>query len=219
MRRFDDIKIPENIDKLTKKGIKKAEKEKRMKRFKKPLMAGSGVDGKFLDSKSFVGVASYYFDEGTKVPDSFKIGIDIRTVSLNSVEDDALINGEWNFDIDVKKGAGTEIIKPNIVSGDITVKELQLGSFKSIGRFEVPASYSEERQIEVYDDKGEEINYTFIWDENKNGDRIDYLVEFDAIGEDAKSLTFKFIDEMSMIEYEGEEEKYIIDEIIVPIEN
>lgn len=152
-----------------------------------------GLEGKFIDENTFVGVETYLFREDVKIPDEFKIDIGIGAVSHNSIEDDSIVEGKWNFSIPVKLNSdGVKIIEPNIKEHGIYINKLILSKLHGFFELEVPeelkVKLANSVSVDIITDSGEEISIIGFQITKDNILKI----RTKGIPEDTKKLIFKF---------------------------
>lgn len=97
----------------------------------------AGLDGKFLDEYTFVGVERYELNNLEKIPNEFKYKLNINKLICNSWNPekikDQVILGSWNFEVPVKvtNVENKEIIL-NEKQNEYEIKKLSLTPFELI---------------------------------------------------------------------------------------
>jgi len=155
---------------------------------------GIGLEGKFINKNTFIGVETYLFkDLKPKAPKNFTLDINIGAVSLNSVADDSIIRGQWKFSVPVVlNGIGVKVITPSIKQNNISIKKITLSKLNTFIEVEVPTSLTNEK-FTVTTDKGVTIDPISCEDKENNG-KITKLWRLKGIPDNSDSLIFKFGD-------------------------
>ncbi|MBU3192215.1 DUF4179 domain-containing protein [Clostridium bowmanii] len=130
----------------------------------------AGLDGKFIDKYTFIGVETYLFRHlKTEVLENFTLDINIGAVSLNTVADDSVIRGKWKFSVPVKLNSeGVKIITPAIKQNNISKKKVTLSKLNTFIEIEVPTSLTNEK-FTVVTDKGVTIDPISCENKENNG--------------------------------------------------
>lgn len=154
----------------------------------------AGIEGKFIDENTFVGVKPYLFKEDVEIPDEFNIDINIDAVSLNSIKDNSLINGKWKFSVPVKLNSeGVKIIEPNITENDISINKITLSKFNGFIELEIPSKL-QGKYVDIVTDLGQTIDIISIGEVDANL----YKIRTKGVPEEATKLIFKFSDKYSI---------------------
>jgi hypothetical protein len=154
----------------------------------------AGLEGKFIDKNTFIGVETYLFrDLKTKIPENFKIDINIGAISLSSIADDSIIRGKWRFSAPVVlNGDGVKVIKPFIEHNNISIKKVTLSKLNTFIEVELPISLANIGVI-LTTDKGviiDRISYTT----KENNGRLTLTQRFKGIPDNTDSLLLNFGD-------------------------
>lgn len=93
---------------------------------------GEYVHGKFIDDKTYIGVATFLY-ENQKFPDKFTVDINLNRMTLlaeNADDTDRMISGNWNFTIPVEVNYDdiTEI-SPDIQKDDHSIDKIIISPF------------------------------------------------------------------------------------------
>ncbi|MDD7795303.1 DUF4179 domain-containing protein [Clostridium sp. 'White wine YQ'] len=150
----------------------------------------AGLEGKFLDENTFIGMEKYNLDSlGTDIPDNFDFQVKLTTVGthgLNMNDKDQYFDGTWAFKVPVK--VDKSLIK-NITISDAEANGQKIQSI-STTPFQLMIKTSHPKNdagtfndIRVYDDKGNE----FRPDSGRIEDGIETSL-FAAPSKDTKSI-------------------------------
>lgn len=153
----------------------------------------SGLQGKFIDEHTFIGVKSFSFNGKKDIPKNFNINVEFESVALNSVEDNVpRVSGNWKFNIPVEYKKGIKEINTNIKNGNIEIEKISIGKLNTELVVKCPKNImqTDEATIFLYDDKGKEIYYLNRFD--SDSDKVVY--KFGGVSEDTKEITVKFSD-------------------------
>lgn len=153
----------------------------------------SGLQGKFIDEHTFIGVKSFSFNGKKDIPKNFNINVEFESVALNSVEDNVpRVSGNWKFNIPVEYKKGIKEINTNIKNGNIEIEKINIGKLNTELVVKGPKNImqTDEATIFLYDDKGKEIYLLNRFD--SDSDKVVY--KFGGVSEDTKEITVKFSD-------------------------
>lgn len=153
----------------------------------------SGLQGKFIDENTFIGVKSFSFNGKKDIPKNFNINVEFESVALNSVEDNVpRVSGNWKFNIPVEYKKGIKEINTNIKNGNIEIEKINIGKLNTELVVKGPKNImqTDEATIFLYDDKGKEIYLLNRFD--SDSDKVVY--KFGGVSEDTKEITVKFSD-------------------------
>ena len=153
----------------------------------------SGLQGKFIDEHTFIGVKSFSFNGKKDIPKNFNINVEFESVALNSVEDNVpRVSGNWKFNIPVEYKKGIKEINTNIKNGNIEIEKISIGKLNTELVVKGPKNImqTDEATIFLYDDKGKEIYSLNRFD--SDSDKVVY--KFGGVSEDTKEITVKFSD-------------------------
>lgn len=153
----------------------------------------SGLQGKFIDEHTFIGVKSFSFNGKKDIPKNFNINVEFESVALNSVEDNVpRVSGNWKFNIPVEYKKGIKEINTNIKNGNIEIEKISIGKLNTELVVKGPKNImqTDESTIFLYDDKGKEIYFLNRFD--SDSDKVVY--KFGGVSEDTKEITVKFSD-------------------------
>lgn len=153
----------------------------------------SGLQGKFIDEHTFIGVKSFSFNGKKDIPKNFNINVEFESVALNSVEDNVpRVSGNWKFNIPVEYKKGIKEINTNIKNGNIEIEKINIGKLNTELVVKGPKNImqKDEATIFLYDDKGKEIYLLNRFD--SDSDKVVY--KFGGVSEDTKEITVKFSD-------------------------
>lgn len=153
----------------------------------------SGLQGKFIDEHTFIGVKSFSFNGKKDIPKNFNINVEFESVALNSVEDNVpRVSGNWKFNIPVEYKKGIKEINTNIKNGNIEIEKISIGKLNTELVVKGPKNImqTDEATIFLYDDKGKEIYLLNRFD--SDSDKVVY--KFGGVSEDTKEITVKFSD-------------------------
>lgn len=153
----------------------------------------SGLQGKFIDEHTFIGVKSFSFNGKKDIPKNFNINVEFESVALNSVEDNVpRVSGNWKFNIPVEYKKGIKEINTNIKNGNIEIEKISIGKLNTELVVKGPKNImqTDEATIFLYDDKGKEIYFLNRFD--SDSDKVVY--KFGGVSEDTKEITVKFSD-------------------------
>ena len=153
----------------------------------------SGLQGKFIDEHTFIGVKSFSFNGKKDIPKNFNINVEFESVALNSVEDNVpRVSGNWKFNIPVEYKKGIKEINTNIKNGNIEIEKINIGKLNTELVVKGPKNImqTDESTIFLYDDKGKEIYLLNRFD--SDSDKVVY--KFGGVSEDTKEITVKFSD-------------------------
>ncbi|MGL5256950.1 MAG: hypothetical protein ACRC76_07915, partial [Proteocatella sp.] len=92
-----------------------------------------GISGKFLNDSTFVGIEKYIFKDvlGDEKTGDLKINID--AVRLDSINDDAIVNGSWDFNIPINIDEDKIInIEPETSKNGLYISKIMLGKANMI---------------------------------------------------------------------------------------
>ncbi|MGV3025681.1 DUF4179 domain-containing protein [Clostridium thermobutyricum] len=153
----------------------------------------SGLQGKFIDEHTFIGVKSFSFNGKKDIPKNFNINVEFESVALNSVEDNVpRVSGNWKFNIPVEYKKGIKEINTNIKNGNIEIEKINIGKLNTelVVKGTKNIMQTDEATIFLYDDKGKEIYLLNRFD--SDSDKVVY--KFGGVSEDTKEITVKFSD-------------------------
>lgn len=153
----------------------------------------SGLQGKFIDEHTFIGVKSFSFNGKKDIPKNFNINVEFESVALNSVEDNVpRVSGNWKFNIPVEYKKGIKEINTNIKNVNIEIEKINIGKLNTELVVKGPKNImqTDEATIFLYDDKGKEIYLLNRFD--SDSDKVVY--KFGGVSEDTKEITVKFSD-------------------------
>ena len=153
----------------------------------------SGLQGKFIDEHTFIGVKSFSFNGKKDIPKNFNINVEFESVALNSVEDNVpRVSGNWKFNIPVEYKKGIKEINTNIKNGNIEIEKISIGKLNTELVVKGPKNImqTDEATIFLYDDKGKEIYSLNRF--NSDSDKVVY--KFGGVSEDTKEIKVKFSD-------------------------
>lgn len=153
----------------------------------------SGLQGKFIDENTFIGVKSFSFNGKKDIPKNFNINVEFESVALNSVEDNVpRVSGNWKFNIPVEYKKGIKEINTNIKNVNIEIEKINIGKLNTELVVKGPKNImqTDEATIFLYDDKGKEIYLLNRFD--SDSDKVVY--KFGGVSEDTKEITVKFSD-------------------------
>ncbi|WP_288479191.1 DUF4179 domain-containing protein [uncultured Clostridium sp.] len=153
----------------------------------------SGLQGKFIDEHTFIGVKSFSFNGKKDIPKNFNINVEFESVALNSVEDNVpRVSGNWKFNIPVEYKKGIKEINTNIKNGNIEIEKISIGKLNTELVVKGPKNImqTDEATIFLYDDKGKEIYSLNRFD--SDSDKVVY--KFGGVSEDTKEIKVKFSD-------------------------
>ena len=121
----------------------------------------AGLEGKFLDEYTFIGVEKYNLDSlNTSIPDSFDFQVKLTSIGTQDLEKDQYLRGTWAFKVPVKVDksliknipiSDAEANGQKIKSISITPFQIMLKTYNSVGNYE---KIYDKR---IYDDKGNEL--------------------------------------------------------------
>ncbi|QAA33031.1 DUF4179 domain-containing protein [Clostridium manihotivorum] len=158
----------------------------------------AGLEGKFIDNKTFIGVESYLFKNlNGNVPKNFNLGITIGALSLNGTEDNNIVRGNWKFSVPVTlNGEGVKVITPSIRHGDIVLKKVTLSKLNTFIEMEMPLN-STKQKVDLYTDKG--VNIDSISTEfNESDGKVIVKQRFNGVPDDVNKLIVNFEDSKSI---------------------
>ena len=153
----------------------------------------SGLQGKFIDEHTFIGVKSFSFNGKKDIPKNFNINVEFESVALNSVEDNVpRVSGNWKFNIPVEYKKGIKEINTNIKNRNIEIEKISIGKLNTELVVKGPKNImqTDEATIFLYDDKGKEIYSLNRF--NSDSDKVVY--KFGGVSEDTKEIKVKFSD-------------------------
>ena len=153
----------------------------------------SGLQGKFIDEHTFIGVKSFSFNGKKDIPKNFNINVEFESIALNSVEDNVpRVSGNWKFNIPVEYKKGIKEINTNIKNGNIEIEKISIGKLNTELVVKGPKNImqTDEATIFLYDDKGKEIYSLNRFD--SDSDKVVY--KFGGVSEDTKEIKVKFSD-------------------------
>ena len=151
----------------------------------------AGLQGKFIDEKTFVGVKEYDLSSiKEEIPDEFIFKTKIKVVenyAINGNDKDYIKWGTWAFNIPVKvnKDLKNEITLENIENDFIKVNSVTMTPFKTIVKATCKQGNWSDYEVRVLDENNKELN----WDKmGPIGDNEKEMAVFlESIGE-SKSI-------------------------------
>lgn len=160
----------------------------------------AGLEGKFIDEHTFIGVETYLFKElKRKIPEKFKLDIKIGAISLNSVEDGKIIKGNWKFSVPVTlNGNGTKVITPSIEYNNISIKKVTLSRLNTFIEAEIHSDLDYGKVI-LTTDKGLNIDRISSYEVKKSNHTITLIQRFKGVPDDARNLRLDFGDGESVL--------------------
>lgn len=159
----------------------------------------AGLEGKFIDKYTFIGVESYLFkDLKAEIPKNFTLDINIGAISLNSIQDNNIVRGNWRFSVPVSlNGEGVKVITPSIKHNDILIKKIILSKLNTFIEMEMPSNL-EKQKVNLLTGNGsgiDSISTEFI---ECNGKMI-IKQRFKGIPDDINNLIINFEDGKNII--------------------
>jgi hypothetical protein len=150
-----------------------------------------GLEGKFIDKNTFIGVETYLFKElKTKVPKNFTMDINIGEVALDGVGDDSSIKGHWKFSVPVVlNGDGVKVITPSIELSNISIKKITLSKINTFIQAEMSPALAEQG-FTLTTDKGVTIN-TISYTRKENNGKVTLVQRLRGIPDGTDSLILK----------------------------
>ena len=160
---------------------------------------GRGLEGKFIDKNTFIGVETCLFTNlKTRVPENFTLDIKIGGVSLNSGKDDSNISGNWKFSLPVVLNSdGVKVITPSIEFSNIFIKKITLSKINTFIEAEMPPALAEQG-FALTTDKGVTIT-TISYTRKENNGKVTLIQRLKGIPDDTDSLILKCGDTPSRI--------------------
>ncbi|MBL4931247.1 DUF4179 domain-containing protein [Clostridium paridis] len=123
----------------------------------------AGLEGKFLDEHTFIGVEKYNLDSlDTSIPDSFDFQVKLSRIGTQDLEKDQLLRGTWAFKVPVKVDKS---LNKNIPISDAEANGQKIESI-SITPFQTMLKTAHSKDDfetiydkRIYDDKGNELKF------------------------------------------------------------
>ncbi|MFT8351223.1 DUF4179 domain-containing protein [Clostridium saccharoperbutylacetonicum] len=148
----------------------------------------SGLDGKFIDEHTFIGMKKYYLKSlGEEIPDSFDFEVKITSITTHVFENNnknQIFNGNWAFKVPVKvdKSISKNIQVNYKTDNGFSIDSIIITPFSVVINSTNPDN--EYYNMKVIDDKNRKLKFDSgrSFDENK---KINY---FGALSKDCKSL-------------------------------
>jgi Domain of unknown function (DUF4179) len=152
----------------------------------------AGIEGKFIDKNTFIGVESYLFkDLKGEVPKNFNLDINIGAIALNTVHDNNIVRGNWKFSVPVSlNGEGVKVITPSIKHNNISIRKVTLSKLNTFMEIEMPSGLKEQ-EVSLFTDKGVEIEGISTEINESNGKAL-IKERFKGIPDDTESLIINF---------------------------
>lgn len=158
----------------------------------------AGLEGKFTDNNTFIGVESYMFtDLKGEIPKNFTLDINIGAVSLNSIEDNNIVRGNWKFSVPVSlNGEGVKVIAPSIKHKDILIRKVTLSKLNTFIEMEMSSNLKKQR-VNLFTDKG--VGIDSISNEfDESNDKVIIKQRFKGVPDDTNKLILNFEDKESI---------------------
>lgn len=160
----------------------------------------AGLEGKFIDEKTFVGVRKYDLTSiKEEVPDEFMFKTKIKVVdnyAVNGNDKDYTKWGTWAFNIPVKvnKDLKTEITLENVENDFVKIDSVTVTPFRTILKATYKQGSWNDYEVRVLDEDNKELNWEKLGPTGDNEKEVSVFLE--SIGE---SKSIRFIVEKSIL--------------------
>ena len=192
----------------------------------KHKFGASGIQGRFINKNTFVGMESYNLSELGEVPNEFSFEIELDRIENSSIYEDkksVVIDGEWNFKVPVKVNKNmSKVIELDIEQNGYELQELIIcennmllrKNYKYMNELRAKEDGSDVVSFMVYDEEGKNI---MPWIETD-----DYVIlalpkeDLESIRVVARKPLPAVTDENGNMMIQGWEKEPILD-VVIPI--
>lgn len=166
----------------------------------------AGLEGSFLDDRTFVGMTKYHLDSlGMEIPKQFEFTIEyshIGTFAIDSKDKDQIFLGSWSFKVPVRVDQSLKkVVKPDNIQNDNGYKVEAI----SVTPFELMVKTTPDKtdtKIRIYDDQNRKVPFKLSMREGTSRIHL-----FEALPIDCRSIRIVLykddLEEIFKIDEEG----------------